>query len=577
MKHAFTQVSRHYASSSSQTIYHRRVNKATSYEIVTSSNYDEKDLLDSLKKVSPLFEEALQDNEAVDIFADYLDIPEKGDTSIFRRAEEDEAVKALGNYAELNFGGFGVHDMDVHPIENDIIAVSLCHAAPTVGVSSPAYIVGWRLGHQSSQFILRSPEDCFVFRFNPSQPNLIVGGCRNGTVALWDTLQAADQHEIGEGKVAIEPTLLSHPENGPKRTVGDLCWLPPDIHINAQGQLLQKDLVSEHSFQFFCVSGDGQIHFWDVRFKEIMEGKLPHIAKVKPSSKQTFEADDGFPIVKWLPLFKIKPKRLEGSGELSLCRALFPAAKDQVNFKFSQIIVSSEEGDLLSVDWCPKAKEETVPDQNREFASQEYVTWMTKDHNRPCFSLALSPFFHDFVLTVSDWNFHLWQIKEGTGNVPVFSSTISESLITGGIWSPTRPGVIYITKIDGTIAVWDFMIGCYEPHSSIPLIPNSINTVDFASSASNPQILAVGDDRGVLHMFELPRHFVHPYPHEEEHMRQFLDRETKCKSMRVEQMNEKAEDSSESNGENKSITMSQGLTDEEEALYAEMERDFIAS
>jgi len=555
------------------------VNRATSYEIVTFSNHDAKELLDSLKKVSPLFEQALQDNEAVDIFADYLDIAEKGDTSIFRRAEGDEAVKALGNYAELNFGG-KIVCMDVHPIEKDVIAVSLCHTEPAFGVSAPAYIVGWKLGNQSPLFILRSPEDCFVFRFNPSQPNLIVGGCRNGTVVLWDTLQAADQHVTGEGKSAIEPILLSHPEQ-PKRTVGDLCWLPPHIHINAQGQfLLQKYLVSEHSFQFFCVSGDGQLHFWDVRFKEIMEGKLPHIAKVKQSSKQTFEADDGFPIVKWLPLFKIKPKRLEGSGELSLCRALFPATKDQINFKSSQIIVSSEEGDLLSVDWCPKSKEEIEPDQGREFASQEYVAWMRKDHNRPCLSLLQSPFFHDFVLTVSDWNFNLWKINEGSGNIPVYSSLISESLITGGIWSPTRPGVIYITKIDGTIDVWDFMTeGCYAPHSTMSLVPNSINTVDFASSASNPQILAVGDERGVLHMFELPRHFVHPYPHEEEHIRQFLDRELKCKSMHVEQMNEKAEDSGESNEKNISITIeeSQGLTDEEEALYTEMERDFIAS
>ena len=588
MNHAFTQIPQS-LSSSTQTIYNRRVNKATSYDIVIPSDHNEQELLDSINRVAPLLEEALQDNEAVDIFVDYLDIPEKGDTSIFRRAEEDEAVKALGNYADLNLGdNLEVHCMDVHPIEKDTIAVSLCHARlesedkgmSSFGLSSPSFIVGWKLGNQTPEFHLRSPEDCFVFRFNPSQPHLIVGGCRNGTVALWDTSKV-DERGPGESKSLIEPILKSNPEHGPKRNVGDLSWLPPHVHINAQGQILHQDLVSKTSFQFFTVSGDGQIHFWDVRFLEIMQGKLPHIAKVKQSSKQGFEDDDDFPIVKWLPLFKIKPKRLKGSGELSLCRAFFHTTEDELKFKSSQIVASSEEGDLLSVDWCPESEVET--------ASQEYVQWMRKDHNRPCLNLARSPFFPDFALTVSDSNFHLWYIKEG---LIVFSSPMAESFITGGLWSPTRPGVIYIYDVSGSIKVWDFLTeGCYAPHRNMPLIPNSITSMDFTSS----DILAVGDKRGILHMFELPAHFVQPYPQEQDYMQDFLTREIKCHSMNVIELKENFPSTAvgtvvkatpgrpviteevPKGDEESAITIEEtdGLTEEEEAVFLEMEREFL--
>jgi WD40 repeat protein len=568
MNHAFTQIPQS-VSSSSQTVYNRQVNKATSYDIVIPSNYDEQELLDTLKRVAPLLEGALQDNAVVDIFVDYLDIPEKGDTSIFRRAEEDEAVKALGNYADLKLGdNLEVHCMDVHPIEKDMIAVSLCQARlaseskgiSSFGKSSPAFIVGWKLGNQTPEFYLRSPEDCFVFHFNPSQPHLIVAGCRNGTVALWDTSKV-NKCRRGETKSAIEPILKSNPEHGPKRTVGDLCWLPPHIHINAQGQILHQDFVSKTSFQFFTVSGDGQIYFWDVRFLEIIQGKLPHIAKVKQSSKQGFDTDDDFPVAKWLPLFKIKPKRLQGSGEISFCRAFFLNIENELKFKRSQIVVSSEEGDLLSVDWCPKSEGDTE--------SQDYVQWLKKDHNRPCLNLSQSPFFPDFVLSVSDWNFHLWHVTEG---LLIFSSPMAESSITGGIWSPTRPGVIYVTTVDGSIEIWDFMTeGCYAPHKTMPLIPSSITAVDFTSSASSSQILVVGDERGVLHMFELPAHFVHPYPHEQDYMQKFLTREVNCHSMLVERSNEKSKKKC-------TITIEETncLTEEEEIIFLELERDFLS-
>ena len=603
-------------SNSSQTKWHRKVNKVIQYEALELSDFGidrnvQEEVLESLKRVTPLFERALQENEVVDIFADYLDIPEKGDISIIRSAEDDDSIKALVNFTDLVFGkGKVVQLIDVHPANKDIVAVSVCETGIVdESSSSPAYILLWRFNQTRPQCILKAPLDCPVFRFNPTQPHLIVGGCRNGTVLLWDTSnhlneapssqyrdQETDASDGNENdRAVVMPEALSLPEHGHTRMVADICWLPAHVQINSRGCLLDKAYTSDTSSQFFTVSGDGQIIFWDVRYRDIMAGKLPHIAKIK-QSKQALDSDQDFPMMKWMPLFKIKPKRLEGTGELSLCKVLFPSTGSRTSFKASQIICASEEGDLLSVDWRPKmdsGKDGNEKEQDREFASQEYVQWMKQDHNRPCISLSQSTFFPEFALTTSDWNFHIWRIDGDSSRIPVYSSPNTNSFITGGQWSPTRPGVIYISKTDGAIDIWDFVTeGCYDPQTSV-LIPNSIAAMTLLTGPNNNQKLAVGDNSGSLHIFEVPRNLAHPYPNEQALMKTFLDRETKCNSMNVETTASEAGEilaelttpsSATQDQQHKQTAVGQpkkekidGLTEEEDALYLEMEQHFLAT
>ncbi len=103
---------------------------------------------------------------------------------------------------------------------------------------------------------------------------------------------------------------------------------------------------------------------------------------------------------------------------------------------------SSEEGDLFQIDWSPKINFENNSSKSKEYidtSPTEYVQWMKYDHNRPPVSLKQSPFFGDIFLTVSDWNFHIWD-SDKESNRPLFTSSSSLVHLTGGIWSPSRPG-----------------------------------------------------------------------------------------------------------------------------------------
>ena len=43
------------------------------------------------------------------------------------------------------------------------------------------------------QLLLEAPEDIMCFKFCPTDPNIIAGGCISGQVVLWDISQHADR------------------------------------------------------------------------------------------------------------------------------------------------------------------------------------------------------------------------------------------------------------------------------------------------------------------------------------------------------------------------------------------------
>ena len=120
---------------------------------------------------------------------------------------------------------------------------------------------------------------------------------------------------------------------------------------------------------------------------------------------------------------------MEGVGELSLCKVccsgnLTTAISSETVLGGdirSHFMVSTEEGDLIFADLCARknvvdpthgGKDEKDKEEEDEVeTSREYVRWISKDHSRPCVGLQQSPFFPDILLSVGDWNFHIWRVS----------------------------------------------------------------------------------------------------------------------------------------------------------------------
>ena len=46
--------------------------------------------------------------------------------------------------------------------------------------------------------------------------------------------------------------------------------------------------------------------------------------------------------------------------------------------------------------------------------------------------------------------------------------------LTTGRWSPTRPGVLFLGKVDGSMDVWDFTDSSYAPSVNLMSSPSKI-------------------------------------------------------------------------------------------------------
>jgi hypothetical protein len=110
---------------------------------------------------------------------------------------------------------------------------------------------------------------------------------------------------------------------------------------------------------------------------------------------------------------------------------------------------------------------------------------------------------------------------------PLFVSPLSNVYLTAGAWSTTRPAVLLVACADGQIMVWDFTDTGFKPSIELKATHSKITSMELLSTQGQTrfQMLAVGDEAGTLHIFEMPRNLIKPVHKEEVIMLKFLERE----------------------------------------------------
>ena len=515
------------------------------------------DMLASLERAVMRVEQALQQNETLDISNETFKM--SGDEEMMDGAQGENELRELKNFADPTYSKSKLLSaVDWRPKSQGMVAVSAVEnlsfdqRATIAGQTSVAYLLLWDFRFLVTPTVLmQCPHEVLAFRFSQTNPNLIAGGTISGQVVIWDTedymlaknKKKGDDEAGGGGDDDLQdracvPKFISNVDYSHKRPVADLFWLPPNTQINYRGQIVADEHLDGKSHQFVTVAGDGQMLVWDIRFNQIANDELRHIGRASNKEGGVFKT-------LWVPIFRAHLKRLEGVGELSICRAAYCAAPPSGETHFdiggigedkvqqldirSHVLLTTEEGDILAADLSggkgDQTGKETEDKEDENAESKEFVRWLVPDHSRPCICMQISPFFPNIILTVGDWNFHIWKIGE---DKPLFVSPLSSSHLTGGAWSPTRPAVLIVACSDGSMLAWDFTDSSYKPSIELKATHSRITSMEFLSgSATNirQQLLAVGDESGTLHIFEIPRNLTRPVHKEEATMKKFLDRE----------------------------------------------------
>ena len=547
-----------------QTTWNRTVNKSIQYESIgigpeggnTDETYNREQLLSFLEKATVAVEKALQQNESVDIFNETFQIV--GDET-GAGAAADNDLKELKNFADPQYSkSKTIASIDWLPKSQGMLAVSAVRnitfdqRAAVAGQTNTSHLLIWDFRQLvKPTAVLKCNNEILAFRFNRNNQNLVIGGCITGQVVLWDiTAVLASQQKKGRNNqdddndkknAPIGPILTSSIDHSHKKPVSDIMWLPANTQINYRGQLVSEEHLDGQQYQFVTISGDGIILVWDTRYEKIAVDELKHIGRSKhvPAEKSNNKGDE--PKLLWAPIFRAPLKRSEGIGDISLnrlqCSGLLPSkllssgGSQLAGDCRSHLILSTEEGDVMFVDLCVApsgggAHHDEEDDGKESGGSREFVRWMLPDHTRPSVAIQQSPFFPDIVLTVSDWAFHIWKVGS---DKPIYVSPNHDHYLTNGSWSPTRPAVVILTDHTGHLQIWDFTDTSTRPSAELKATHARITSMEFMGSAenanTNQQLLAIGDEQGTLHVYEMPRNLVRPVPKEKSLMEAFMTRE----------------------------------------------------
>ena len=122
-------------------------------------------------------------------------------------------------------------------------------------------------------------------------------------------------------------------------------------------------------------------------------------------------------------------------------------------------------------------------------------------------------------MSVGDWSAKIWTEDLPT---PIMQTRYHSAYLTDGCWSTSRPGLFYLTRIDGFLDVWDFYYRQNECAYS-----QKISDSPLTSISVNQGMCAIGDAEGTVSIMQLGKPLYEIANKEKEIMVATFDRETR--------------------------------------------------
>lgn len=161
----------------------------------------------------------------------------------------------------------------------------------------------------------------------------------------------------------------------------------------------------------------------------------------------------------------------------------------------TRFLVGSEQGAVLLADRKAKKDSESNKSIRASYGSQPGQ----QGHHGPVYALQRNPFNVKYFLSVGDWSAKLWMEDLKS---PLFTTKYDRSYLTAGCWSPTRPGVFFTTKHDGTLDVWDLYHKQSEPTFSSKVSDAGLASIKLQSQG---RMVALGSTDGSVTVLQLSR------------------------------------------------------------------------
>lgn len=144
-------------------------------------------------------------------------------------------------------------------------------------------------------------------------------------------------------------------------------------------------------------------------------------------------------------------------------------------------------------------------------------------HHGPIYSIQRNPIHTKFFMTVGDWTARIWADDLKT---PIMTTKYHPAYLTGGCWSPTRPGVFFVTRMDGVVDVWDYFYRQNEVAYSHKVGDLPLTSIAVQGNVQyGGKLVAVGDVEGTVALLEVCDSLAHQQASEKQALGNMFERE----------------------------------------------------
>nr|XP_042130926.1 cytoplasmic dynein 2 intermediate chain 2 isoform X3 [Peromyscus maniculatus bairdii] len=297
----------------------------------------------------------------------------------------------------------------------------------------------------------------------------LTGGLYSGEVLVWDTSRPEDPLLWRTG-------LTDDTHTDP---VYQVLWLPEPRH--------------SHRFQVLSAATDGRVLLW------------------RASGAGQLRLSKGFALaVQQLPRSTKLKKPPRGETEVGVTSVAFSS------FDSSLFVLGTEGGFPLKCSLAAEAAALTRTASSVPLRAPVQFTFFP--HGGPVYSVSCSPFHRNLFLSAgTDGHVHLYSMLQAQ---PLTSLQLSHKYLFAVRWSPVRPLVFAAASGEGDVQLFDLQKSSQKPTVSITQTQDGSPVYCLEFNSQQTQLLAAGDAKGMVKVWQLSTAFTEQGPRETEDLDQ---------------------------------------------------------
>lgn len=519
-------------------------------------------------------------NATVDIYnMDYPDLAKKGGMSgIMEKTELKYCDCLINEHVENKL----ISCADWHYFWEGIIAISYAENVKYLPVNfenekdeveaivhDQNVVLIWSITDKlKPKLYLECDREVKTVAFCQFDENIVVGGCVNGQIVIWDIegrLEEVEDESIKEdnemwleseigwsreihNRAVIRPIAVSDISLSHSLEITAISWISPNMEFTKVGKIRLIPEGIKRSKQFITISLDGNILIWDCDkittlstnyehlYEEFinMKNNHPNLKLYELPNKQV---DRNFkPIYKIIvgdcEFKKVKPLTCMYFQDLIINYELKTDIKSNRKMYKSNISESIEK-DIPTVMWLGTLCGEVMriswngqpSDSDDIFEYCKYLSTCSI-HNGPILAVVKNPFFKDIYASIGGKIMAVW--SERLEKEPLFWKCLPYNL-TDIKWSPYIPSQMFITTDNGSIEVWDFFHRSDAPFKIEDISGSPLTGMYIQKIPKESNLMAIGDCLGALRLYTLPKLYYTCDDKRLNETRLFFDREYEMK------------------------------------------------